>query len=198
MTPAGRAAAGSWQATRCVTRHIHEQAVIATEAPRVLYEDDGLLVDKPAGVPTQDDSGVGWNTCVSSQALVGLAWLAWLAWPGLTWPGWPGLAWPGLAWWLAWRPWLAGLAWPWVGTGLVDCPRRPTTLARPPARVAAPRRFSWWVPSARQARGRRADPRETCARSTPAARRVMRQMQSPNPNHTLALYLNPALNPSLA
>ena len=39
-----------------VTRHIHEQAVIATEVPRLLYEDDELLVvDKPAGVPTVDD-----------------------------------------------------------------------------------------------------------------------------------------------
>ena len=66
--PRGRAAGDALLAgdTLQVTRHIHEQAVIATEAPRVLYEDDGLLVvDKPAGVPTQDDSpGVGWNTCV--------------------------------------------------------------------------------------------------------------------------------------
>ena len=49
-----------------VTRHIHEQAVIATDEPRVIYEDDELLVvDKPAGVPTIDDvPGVGRNTCV--------------------------------------------------------------------------------------------------------------------------------------
>ena len=57
--PRGRAAGDALLPgdTLQVTRHIHEQAVIATEAPRVLYEDDGLLVvDKPAGVPTQDDS----------------------------------------------------------------------------------------------------------------------------------------------
>lgn len=49
-----------------VTRHIHEQAVLATDLPHILYEDDDLLVvDKPAGVPTIDDvPGVGRNTCV--------------------------------------------------------------------------------------------------------------------------------------
>ena len=49
-----------------VTRHIHEQAVLATDMPHVIFEDDDLLVvDKPAGVPTIDDvPGVGRNTCV--------------------------------------------------------------------------------------------------------------------------------------
>ena len=56
--PHGRTAGAALVAgdTLKVTRHIHEQAVIATEAPRVLYEDNELLVvDKPAGVPTVDD-----------------------------------------------------------------------------------------------------------------------------------------------
>ena len=36
-------------------RHVHERVVTAVE-PRVLWEDDDMLiVDKPAGLPTQDD-----------------------------------------------------------------------------------------------------------------------------------------------
>ena len=66
--PPGRTAGAALVAgdTLRVTRHIHEQAVIATAVPHVLYEDDELLVvDKPAGVPTVDDvPGVPGRMCM--------------------------------------------------------------------------------------------------------------------------------------
>ena len=48
-----------------VTRHVHEQPVVAT-ACRVIYEDARLLaINKPAGVPTLNEiQGVGFNTAL--------------------------------------------------------------------------------------------------------------------------------------